>query len=129
MGRNRSPKKPLGRLFEAGISALVLGAALSFVPRFFANPAPAEAPTSVILIASWCLAAIGVVLLVLHFAGRRGADDAAHSKHDPEWASQLPTDLLRRHPRGFDHTETPPITRSLPTERPARPASRPGRKT
>jgi hypothetical protein len=127
MAADRSPKKPLGKLFEAGVSALVLGAALSIVPGFFTAPPLGATTLLVTHVASWFVAAIGIALLALHFFGRRGAPDAAHSKHDPEWASQLPTDLLRRHPRGFDHTETPPITRSMP-ERPPRPSRPPGAK-
>jgi hypothetical protein len=124
MGVDRTPKRPLGKLFEAGVSALVLGAALSIVPGFFTAPPLGEATLMVTHVASWFAAAIGIALLALHFFGRRGFTDPAPSKHDPEWASQLPTDLLRRHPRGFDHTETPPITRSMP-ERGARPARPP----
>jgi hypothetical protein len=120
MGLDRSPKKPLGRLFEAGVSALILGAALSIVPGFFTAPPLGEATMLAARVGSWCAAAVGIALLALHFLGRRSAGEAPPSKHDPEWASQLPTDLLRRHPRGFEHTETPPITRSMP-DRPTRP--------
>jgi hypothetical protein len=120
MGLDRSPKKPLGKLFDAGIAALVLGAALSIVPGFFTAPPLGETTLLATRIGAWCAAAIGIALLALHFLGRGSAGEAAPSKHDPEWASQLPTDLLRRHPREFDHTETPPITRSM-SDRQSRP--------
>ena len=113
MDRNRCPKQPPGKLFAAGVAALLLGAALFAAPWVFADVAPGAATMLAARIASWCAAAIGIALLALHWIGRRGSDDAPASKHDPAWSSQLPADLLRRHPRGFDHTETPPITRSM----------------
>jgi hypothetical protein len=128
MARHESTKKPLGKLFEAGMAILLIGAALSIAPGFFTSPAPTEAIMSAMRIASWCAGALGIALLALHFIGRRASADAPPSKHDPEWTSQLPADLLRRHPRGFDHTETPPITRSMGHGRPVRRGPGPDRK-
>jgi hypothetical protein len=121
MAHESSAPKRRDKLFEKAMAALVVGVALLVVPRLMANPVLNEALANATRIAGWCALAIGLALLALHFMLPRRPGEAAASKHDPEWSSQLPPELLRRHRGGFDHTETPPITRSMKPDRTARP--------
>lgn len=99
MGRQRSharARKSPGRLFEAGIGAVVLGAGLLVAPALMGNSAVARAFAAGARIPAVFALLIGACLIAVHFVlrARVRPKDATAPRQEPDWTSWAPPETL-----------------------------------
>jgi restriction system protein len=111
---HRRRAKALDKLFEKGISVLVLGAAMLFLPQFLPNPALRAALEHGLRVPAWFALVAGAVLIASHVIVRRVSQQHDAPRHEPGWTHSQPSELARRAHSGFAATETPPISRFAP---------------
>lgn len=99
MGRRRSQaraRRSLGKLFEAGIGAAVLGAGLLIAPALMGNSAVARAMAAGARIPAVFALLIGAAFIAVHFllrARTRPKQDAG-PRQEPNWTSWAPPETL-----------------------------------
>jgi restriction system protein len=106
--------KALDKLLETGISALAIGAAMLFLPHFFANPTLKQTFEHGLRVPAWFALLGGVALIAVHLMLRRRSQQAEAPRREPGWTHSQPSELARRTHSGFAATETPPISRFTP---------------
>ena len=99
MGRQRSQakrKKSLGKLFEAGAAAAVLGAGLLVAPALMGDSAVAHAFAAGARIPAVLALLIGAGLMAVHFLlrARSGQSQQAAPRQEPNWTSWAPPETL-----------------------------------
>lgn len=101
MGRRRSQagaRKSPGKLFGAGIAAVVLGAGLLAVPAFMGNSAVANALATGARIPGVFALVVGACLIGVHFILRARTSakpqQPAGPRQEPDWTSWAPPETL-----------------------------------
>lgn len=99
MGRRRSQagaRKSPGKLFEAGIAAVALGAVLLVVPAFIGNSAIAGAFATGVRIPAVFALLVGACLIAFHFAlrARVKPQQPVAPRQEPDWTSWAPPETL-----------------------------------